>query len=125
MLRAEFVDLVAVLRVRSQDVMHVAAVFFERNSSILTATAERILADNLDILQDCPNLNVRVEGLAGPFERNPQELSDDRARAVQQYYTSNGVASSRISTMGLGRASGGSKKSGAEQFRRADTIPLR
>ena len=99
-------------------------VFFERNSSVLTASAERILSDNLDILQDCPNLNVRIEGLAGPFERNPQELSEDRARAVQQYYTSSGVAGSRIRTEGLGRASGGSKKSGAEQFRRADTVPM-
>ena len=100
------------------------SVFFERNSSILTASAERILADNLDILQDCPNLNVLVEGMSGPFERNPQELSEDRARAVQQYYSVNGVAASRIRTSGTGRVSGGSKKSGAEQFRRADTIPL-
>ncbi len=100
------------------------AVFFERNSSILTASAERTLGDNIDILQDCPNLNVRIEGLAGPFERNPQELSDDRARAVQQYYTANGIASSRIQTQGNGRAAGGSKKSGAEQFRRTDTVPL-
>ena len=94
------------------------------NSSVLTAAGERILGDNLDILQDCPNLNVRVEGLADPFERNPQELSDDRARAVQQYYTDQGVAASRIDIRGMGRASGGSKKSGSEQFRRADTIPL-
>ena len=99
-------------------------VFFERNSSVLTAEGERALGDNLDILQDCPNLNVRVEGLADPFERNPQELSDDRARAVQQYYTDQGVAASRINTRGKGRAGGGSKKSGSEQFRRADTIPL-
>lgn len=100
------------------------AVFFERNSSILTAEGGRILNDNLEILQDCPNLNVRVEGLAGPFERNPQNLSDDRARVVQQYYIDNGVASSRITSMGKGRVGGGSKKSGAEQFRRVDTIPL-
>ena len=101
------------------------AVYFERNSSILTANADRVLGDNLDILQDCPNLNVRVVGLAGPFERNPQELSEDRARAVQQYYADNGVAPSRIQTQGGGRAAGGSKKSGAEQFRRADTVPMK
>ena len=99
------------------------SVFFERNSSVLTADGERILGDNLDIMQDCPNLNVRIEGLADPFERNPQELSDDRARAVQQYYTDNGIAASRITAVGNGRAGGGSKKSGTEQFRRADTIP--
>ena len=102
-----------------------AGIFFERNSSILTANAERVLGDNLDILQDCPNLNVRVVGLAGPFERNPQELSEDRARAVQQFYTDNRIASSRIRNQGGGRAAGGSKKSGAEQFRRADTVPMK
>lgn len=99
-------------------------VFFERNSSVLTEAGERTLIDNLDILQDCPNLNVRVEGLADPFERNPQELSDDRARAVQQYYVDSGVSASRITTEGKGRVGSGSKKSGTEQFRRADTIPV-
>jgi len=101
------------------------AVLFERNSSILTAEADRILGDNLDIMHDCPNLNVRVEGMADPFERNPQQLSEDRARAVQQYYVDNGIAPSRTTMMGKGRAGQGSKKSGTEQFRRADTIPLR
>ncbi|MFQ5570762.1 MAG: PKD domain-containing protein [Rhodothermales bacterium] len=100
------------------------AVFFDRNSSVMTAQGEGALRDNLDILQDCPNLNVRVEGWAGPFERNPQRLSDDRARAVQQYYVDNGVVASRIATMGQGRAGLGAKKSGGEQFRRADSIPL-
>ena len=99
--------------------------FFERNSSVLTGAGQQVLADNLDILMNCPDLHVRVEGMASPFERNPQSLSEDRARAVREYYTSNGVAGRRVTTLGLGRADGTSKKSGAEQFQRADTIPLR
>ena len=100
------------------------AVFFERNSSILTGDGNRVLGDNLEILQDCPNLSVRVEGISGPFERNPQLLSDDRARVVQQYYIDNGVAASRVTALGKGRIGQGTKKSGSEQFRRADTIPI-
>ena len=106
------------------DLAEMNAVFFERNSSILTDSGQQALAENLDILMNCPNLTVRVEGLAGPFERNPQDISDDRARAVQQHYMDNGVSEGRITTEGMGRAAGGSKKSGAEQFRRADTMPV-
>ena len=106
------------------DLAEMNSTFFERNSSVLTESGMQALADNLDIMRECPNLNVRIEGLAGPFERNAQELSEDRARAVRDYYAENGVEASKMSTQGLGQADGTSKKSGAEQFRRADTIPL-
>ncbi len=106
------------------DLAEMNSVFFERNASVLTDSGVEQLADNVDILtSSCPNLVVRVEGLAGPFERNPQDLSDDRARAVMQHYIDSGVEARRVSARGLGRASGTSKKSGAEQFRRTDTIP--
>lgn len=106
------------------DLAEMNATFFERNSSVLTDSGMQALADNLDIMRECPSLHVRVEGMAGPFERNAQELSEDRARAVKDYYTENGVEERRVATMGVGQAGTGSKKSGAEQFRRADTIPL-
>lgn len=107
-----------------RELAEMSSVLFDRNSSVLTAEGERALEDNLNIMLDCPNLNVRVEGWADPFERNPQRLSDDRARAVQQYYVDNGVASSRIRSTGMGRAGGTAKKSGGTMFRRADTIPM-
>lgn len=106
------------------EIAEMNAILFDRNTSVLTSDGEGVLRENLEILQDCPNLNVRVEGMAGPFERNPQNLSDDRARVVQQFYVDNGVAASRVATEGKGRAGGTAKKSGAEQFRRADTIPV-
>ncbi len=107
------------------DLAEMNSTFFERNSSVLTEDGMQQLADNLDILTNsCPSLTVSVEGLAGPFERNAQSLSEDRARAVMQYYTDNGVEARRVSARGLGRAPGTSKKSGAEQFRRADTVPV-
>ena len=107
------------------DIAEMSTVFFERNSSVLSDDAMLALADNLEILGECLNLNVRVEGMASPLERNPQTLSEDRARALTDHYTSNGIGIERITMLGLGSADGTSKKSGADQFRRADTIPLR
>ncbi len=107
------------------DIAEMSTIFFERNSSVLSDIAMQALGDNLEILSECLNLNARVEGMASPLERNPQTLSEDRARALMDYYTSNGIGVERVTMLGLGSADGTSKKSGADQFRRADTIPLR
>ncbi len=107
------------------ELVEMNAALFDRNASVLTPSAEQALRENLTILQDCPNVNVRVEGQAGPFERNPQRLSEDRARVVEQFYTGRGVAAGRITSIGKGRVGQGTKKSGSELFQRADTIPLR
>lgn len=107
------------------DLAEMSTVFFERNSSLLTSTVQQALGDNLEILGECLNLQVRIEGMASPLERNPQTLSDDRARAVRDHYTENGIDASRITTVGVGSADGTSKKSGVDQFRRADSIPIR
>jgi outer membrane protein OmpA-like peptidoglycan-associated protein len=101
-------------------------VFFDRNSSTLSEEARGKLQENLEILGECPNLNVRVEGWAAPGERSTQELSADRAKAVEQFYVDNGIALSRLMTVGMGRAEGmTSKKEGLAGYRRVDTIPVR
>lgn len=108
-----------------REITEMNSVFFAQNSSVLTDEARAALQENLQILLECPNLNVRLEGWAAPGERRPSELSEDRARAVEQFYVDNGVAASRIVTQAMGRASGTSKKEGANQYRRVDTIPVR
>lgn len=101
-------------------------VFFDRNSSTLGEEARGKLQENLEILGECPNLNARVEGWAAPGERRTQELSADRAKAVEQFYVDNGIALSRLMTVGMGRAEGmTSKKEGLAGYRRVDTIPVR
>ena len=101
-------------------------VFFDRNSSTLSEEARGKLQENLEILSECPNLNARVEGWAAPGERRTQELSADRAKAVEQFYVDNGIALSRLMTVGMGRAEGmTSKKEGLAGYRRVDTIPVR
>ncbi|MFB6249966.1 MAG: OmpA family protein [Salinibacter sp.] len=100
--------------------------FFGRNSSTLTEEARKSLQENVDILNQCPNLSVRIEGFAAPGERNAQSLSEDRAQAVADYYSNNGVESMRMSMSGEGEVSGvTSKKGGTREYRRADSIPQR
>lgn len=99
------------------------SVFFERNSSVLTAEARRLLEENLVILQNCANICVDVVGYASRDERNPQRLSEDRARAVAQFYQDNGIAASRMTVRGDGAQGQTTKKGGASQFRRVDTLP--
>ncbi|NNE70082.1 MAG: PKD domain-containing protein, partial [Rhodothermales bacterium] len=109
-----------------REIEEMNSAFFARNSSTLTAEGRAALQENLEILLECPNLNARVEGWAAPGERRPQQLSQDRARAVEQFYIDNGIAASRLVTAGMGRAQGvTSKKEGLEGFRRVDTIPVR
>ena len=99
------------------------AAFFDRNASTLTDEARAALQDNVDILNECPNICVSIEGHAAPGERNAQSLSTARANAVQKFYTDNGVAASRLTAMGKGRVEGVSRKEGTSQYRRADSIP--
>ncbi len=100
--------------------------FFGRNSSTLTDEAEESLQENADILGQCPNLSVNIEGFAAPGERNSQSLSEDRAQAVADFYAENGVSDSKVSATGEGAVSGvTSKKGGTREYRRADSIPQR
>lgn len=109
-----------------REVTELGGAFFDRNSSELTDEARAALADNMEILAECPNMNVRVEGVAAPGERRPQELSEDRARAVEQFYADAGVSATRMVTVGNGRAADlTSKKDGLAQYRRVDTIIVR
>jgi PKD repeat protein len=100
--------------------------FFERNSSTLTEDGETSLQENLDILAQCPNLTVQVEGFAAPGERNAEALSEDRAEAVASFYEDGGVSSDRITTESQGAPEGVTTKKGdTQQYRRVDSVPQR
>lgn len=109
-----------------KEIAELDAVMFARNNSALSDEARTSLDNNLQILSECPNMNVRLEGVSSPGERRAQELSDDRARAVEQYYEDNGVSASRMVTVGIGLAQGlTSKKEGLSRYRRVDTVIIR
>jgi len=125
--RSVSVEIEPALAAICTEVTEFNSAFFTYNSSTLTAEGEQALQENLDIIGQCPNLTVRVEGFAAAGERSPQALSEDRAETVAQFYQEGGIASSRISASGEGMVSGqGTSKKGArDQFRRADSIPMR
>jgi len=104
------------------DISEMNTAFFDRNSSTLTETGRTQLMENLQILQNC-DLNVRIEGHASRDERNAQQLSEDRATAVKQFYMDNGIDELRMSDMGMGASGQTTKKGAAALFRRVDTIP--
>ncbi len=106
------------------EITEMNSVFFGRNSSTLTAEGRAALQENIEIFEQCPNLCARLEGWAAPGERNAQALSESRAQAVEQFYVDNGLAASRFSTVGMGVLPGTTKKEGASQARRVDTIPV-
>lgn len=100
--------------------------FFEPNSRTLTSDARSDLQENADILSECPNLSVRIEGFAAPNEQTPESLSEDRSEAVATVYRENGVPVGRISTSGEGPAEGvATTKGDVQQHRRVDSIPQR
>ena len=106
------------------DITEMNSVFFERNSSTLTDEGSDALGENVEIFEQCPNLCANIVGYAAPGERNPQQLSEDRARAVEDFYVENGLAASRFTVEGQGVLPGTTKKEGASQARRVDTIPV-
>lgn len=102
------------------------SVYFARRASSLDSTARQKLRENAEVLRNCPNLSVRVEGFAAPDEPTPLPLSRDRARAVAEFYEDNGIAPGRITTSGEGAVGDlGGKKGADEQNRRTDSIPQR
>ncbi len=108
-----------------RDITELNSVYFGANSSTLTDEGRAALRENIDVLKECPTICVRIEGWAGPGERNAQQLAEARSRAVEQFYIDNGVSGSRLMAVGMGRVTGTtSKKEGANQYRRVDSIPM-
>lgn len=107
---------------RCNETVEMNSVYFGQQSSVLSTEARARLDENLEILTECPNMTVRVEAYAGAGERNTVPLSEDRARAVESYYVSKGVAQSRIFALGRGLVeSTSSKKDGSALNRRTET----
>ena len=107
------------------DIAELNSAYFMNNSSVLTAEARAELMENVEVLRDCACIMTRIEGFAGPRERNPQSLSEARANAVMQFYVDNGISASQLSMSGMGRVGATTtKKDDTSQFRRVDSIPM-
>ncbi len=79
-------------------------VYFDFDRYTLTDAAQRVLAQAVEALRADPTLRVRIEGHTcsiGTAEYN-LALGDRRARSVQQYLVSNGIAADRLTTVSFG-----------------------
>lgn len=112
---------------RCSEITELNSVFFERNSTELDDEARALLDENIAILLECPEINVRLDGYADRGERNPQTLSEERAQAVEQYYIDNGISPNRLTARGLGvdPLAGKGKDGMDRRNRRVDSIIIR
>ncbi len=80
-------------------------VHFDFDKSTLKQEAQTILKRNIKLLTDNPKSNVRIAGYtsASGTEKYNQDLSERRAKAVEEFLIKEGlVSSNRLSTIGYG-----------------------
>ena len=82
----------------------ITGVTFVSGKSKLTVNAERVLLEAVKILNQYPDIQLRIEGHTdsrGRESRNLQ-LSEERAAAVRLFFIEQGIAASRLSAEGFG-----------------------
>lgn len=81
------------------------SIHFDFDKSDITTRASRLLAENVRMLRDNPDVRVRVDAYTdhvGGDQYNVR-LSVRRAESVASFYRTNGISSNRIETRGLGK----------------------
>jgi len=82
-----------------------ASVYFSFNSSLVNGSASNLLQDNIRYLRDNPNVSVQLEGHCderGSIQYN-LALGERRANSIRDFLVSQGISSSRISTISYGK----------------------
>ena len=102
-------------------------VFFATNKSSLTTASRATLRKQATYLRKNKKLNVTIEGHAD--ERGTREynlaLGDRRANAAKDYLMTQGISSSRVTTISFGKerpVNSGSNKKAWAQNRRSVTV---
>jgi peptidoglycan-associated lipoprotein len=115
-------------RIQARIAELIKPIYFAFDQSTLTdegkATAEAIAK----LLQEAPEVSVRIEGHADEQGTNEYNLAlgERRAQAVQQYLVSYGVDAARISVLSYGEekpAADGKDESAWSLNRRAEFVP--
>jgi outer membrane protein OmpA-like peptidoglycan-associated protein len=81
------------------------AVLFDTNSAALKPQAQSVLAQTADVMIRYPDSDLLVKGHTDSTgsEAYNQELSERRAKSVQNFLISKGVAPQRITAIGFGK----------------------
>ncbi|RZJ36109.1 MAG: OmpA family protein [Flavobacterium sp.] len=82
------------------------AIRFNIDKSTLTSTAEQNLTKLIPVFKEYPDTNIQIFGYTDSTgsEGHNQKLSEQRAAAVKQYLSNNGIAASRMTTQGMGES---------------------
>jgi len=81
------------------------AILFDVNSAALKPQAQSVLTQTADVMVRYPESDILVKGHTDSTgsEVYNQELSERRAKSVQNFLIANGVASQRITAIGFGK----------------------
>jgi len=103
-------------------------IYFDYDKSALPPEGQSICEAIGQLMKEVPSLTVRIEGNADERGTNEYNLAlgDRRAKAVQAYLTSYGIASSRLSELSFGEekpAVDGHDEAAWSKNRRVDFSP--
>ncbi|WP_028123111.1 OmpA family protein [Epilithonimonas tenax] len=86
--------------------LHENTVNFDFNSSTLTTVAKTNLEKLVTVLKNNPDTNINIYGYTDSVGSDSYNLtlSDKRAASVKSYFSSAGVASTRLFPQGMGEA---------------------
>ena len=106
------------------------AILFDFDSAAIRPDAARTLADVKAIVESYSGRPVRIEGHTDSVASDEynQRLSEQRAKSVGSWLISNGVASSRVATAGLGETkpvASNDTAAGRQQNRRVEIVIAR
>ena len=85
---------------------HAKTVLFNVDKATILEDSAEVLNHIVDIMNDYPNANFLIEGHCdsyGSVELN-NKLSEDRARSVENYLQSKGIADERLTSKGFGKS---------------------
>lgn len=81
------------------------AILFDVNSAALKPQSQSVLSQTADVMVRYPDSDILVKGHTDSTgsERYNQELSERRAKSVQNYLIAKGVSTQRITAIGFGK----------------------
>jgi outer membrane protein OmpA-like peptidoglycan-associated protein len=82
--------------------LHFPAILFLKNSEQMDETSKDSLNSIMEILLDNPNVVISLSGHCSSDEKNPDDLSFNRALNIRNYLIQKGFDSDRLVTRGLG-----------------------